>query len=604
MCGISGIIDQSGRAVDRADIQAMNDLIAHRGPDGEGYFFGNQFAFGHRRLAIIDLSPGASQPMTFKGKYTIVYNGEVYNYIELREELMRAGVVFQTRSDVEVILAAYERWGFDCVKRFNGMWAFAIFDSERSLIFCSRDRFGVKPFYYAEVSGRFIFASEIKPLLRFLPDPRVNRSVLMDYLILGYEDHTPETFFAGIRKLPPSHNLIYDLKTQRFQLQKYYELTTDSALADLDEAATVTAFREALNAGIQLRLRSDVKVGTCLSGGLDSSSVAALSARSYRGAGAFVAVHAQSSEQRSDESRFAARVAEHCGLELHVIKPATSDFVERIDEIIGVMEEPFQGPSVFMQYFVMKLAGELHCKVMLDGQGGDETLLGYERHYAAAMRRLGLLDKAKALLAASQRSRCSLRELLFHSFYFPHAGVIWHRQQARNSFVKKEYVHLANRTLLAAMAQSFGDIAAMQRNELFVAPLPALLRYADKNSMRHSIEIRLPFIDYRTAETALSLNDRYKIRAGWTKYVLRKAVVRDHVLPDEIAWRRDKVGFEAPDSAWIDAVNGQLPQLLGQSGILSEIIKTPPLDPGKLDKQQKWKLFNIAKWEKAYGVGI
>ncbi len=603
MCGISGIIDKNNKAVSKADIKAMNDLIAHRGPDGEGFLFADNLALGHRRLAIIDLSPEAGQPMT-RGMNTIVYNGEVYNYIEIMEELRNEGYAFRTRSDAEVILAAYERWGADCVKRFNGMWAFAIFDRTKNLIFCSRDRFGVKPFYYTVADGRFVFGSEIRQLLLFLPDRRVNKRLLMDYLVLGYEEHTGETFFENILKLPQSHNLIYDLNTHRFRFQKYYEMTLDKILADLDEAATVNSYREKLTAGITLRLRSDVKVGTCLSGGLDSSAVAALSSRLYEGEGKFVAIHAKSGEARSDESRFAAMVAEHCRLDLQVIEPVAKDFIGQIDEIIRVMEEPFMGPSVFMQYFVMKKAGELGCKVMLDGQGGDETLLGYERHVAAYLLQLGLLKKMRMLLAASQRSRRSMKELLLYCFYFTNARVMLHRHKTRNSFIRKEYFDRVSMPLLESFAKSFRNIAAMQMNELFFAPLPGLLRYADKNSMRHSVEIRLPFIDFKTVETALSMGDRHKIKDGWTKYVLRKAVAEDHVLPAAIAWRKDKVGFEAPDSAWVAAVDTQLPGLLRESRILSEIIKPERMNFKKLDNRQKWKLFNIAKWEKTYDVGI
>lgn len=604
MCGISGIIDRNNKAVDRADIKAMNDLIVHRGPDNEGYFFGDHFAFGHRRLAIIDLSPEARQPMTYDGKYTIVYNGEVYNYIEIKEKLRNQGYAFQTKSDAEVILAAYEHWGYDCVKRFNGMWAFAIFDRARNVVFCSRDRFGVKPFYYTEIGGRFVFASEIKQLLHFMPDRKVNKRVLMDYLLLGYEEHTPETFFENIHKLPQSHNLIYDLKTHRFHFQRYYEMTVDKALAEFDEAATIHAYREKLVSGIQLRLRSDVKVGTCLSGGLDSSAVAALSSRLYGGEGKFTAVHAKSSEARSDESRFATMGADHCRLDLHVIEPSKDDFSGKFDEIIGLMEEPFMGPSVFMQYFVMKKAGELGCKVMLDGQGGDETLLGYERHFTAMLLKQGLLKKIKMLFAASRNSKCSMKELILNYFYFSNAKIVWLRHKIKNSFIKKKYFALASRPLLGSIAKSFRNIAAMQMNELFCAPLPSLLRYADKNSMQHSVEIRLPFIDFKTSETALSINSQYKIKDGWTKYVLRKAVAGDNTLPDEIAWRRDKIGFEAPDSAWIAVVNDQLSRLLHDSRILSEIINNKRMNVNKLDNRQKWKLFNIAKWEKIYHVGI
>jgi asparagine synthase (glutamine-hydrolysing) len=604
MCGISGIINRNSKAVDRADIEAMNDLIVHRGPDDEGFFFGDNFAFGHRRLSIIDLSPEAHQPMTHDGKYTIAYNGEVYNYIEIKEELRNEGYVFRTKSDTEVILAAYDRWGYDCVKRFNGMWAFAIFDRVKNVVFCSRDRFGVKPFYYTEIDGRFVFGSEIKQLLLFMHDRHVNKKILMDYFILGFEEHTHETFFESIYKLPQSHHLIYDLKAHCFHLQQYYFLAIEEDINKLNEFSAVNAYREKLIAGIRLRLRSDVKVGTCLSGGLDSSSVAALASRFYGAEGKFLSIHAKSSEWRSDESKFAVQVADHCGLDLHVIEPSKNDFLGNIDEIIYKMEEPFIGPSVFMQYFVMKKAKELDCKVMLDGQGGDETLLGYERYFSAFLLKQSLLKKIKMLFSASKNSKCSIKELILNYIYFSNAKIILLRHKIKSSFVKKKYFNLISKPLLGSITKSYKDIAAMQMHELFHAPLPSLLKYADKNSMQHSIEIRLPFIDFKTAETALSINEQYKIKDGWTKYALRKAIVQEHTLPDEIAWRRDKLGFEAPDSAWISVVNDQLPLLIRNSKILSEIVKNKSINLSKLDNRQKWKLFNIAKWEKLYHVGI
>ena len=604
MCGISGIIDKNCKAVSKTDIKAMNDLIVQRGPDDEGYFFGDNFAFGNRRLSIIDLSADGHQPMTYNDKYTIVYNGEVYNYIEIKEELLNEGYIFHTKSDTEVILAAYDRWGYDCIKRFNGMWAFAIFDKLKNVIFCSRDRFGVKPFYYTEIDGRFVFGSEIKQLLLFMHKRHVNKKILMDYLILGYEEHTNETFFENIYKLRQSHNLIYDLKTHQYCLQQYYKITVDEKFDNSTEFTAVNIYREKLIAGIKLRLRSDVKVGTCLSGGLDSSSVAALASRFYKSDGKFTAIHAKSSELRSDESKFAVKASDHCGLDLHVIEPSKNDFLESIDEIIYALEEPFIGPSIFMQYFVMKKAKELDCKVMLDGQGGDETLLGYERYFTAFLLKQGLLKKIKLLFAASKNSKCSIKELLLNYIYFSNAQIILLRHKFKSPFIKKKYFNLTSKPLLAAITKSYSDIANMQMNELYYAPLPSLLRYADKNSMRHSIEIRLPFIDYKTIETALSINNQYKIKDGWTKYILRKTIEEENALPAEIVWRKDKLGFEAPESAWIDSVNDQLPQLIRDSKILSEIVKNKSINLSKLDNRQKWKLFNITKWEKLYHVGI
>jgi asparagine synthase (glutamine-hydrolysing) len=604
MCGISGIIDKSFKIIGKNEIKKMNDLIIHRGPDDEGYFEGDHFSFGHRRLSIIDVSFDGHQPMTYDGKYTIIYNGEVYNYIEIKEELLKKGYVFHTKSDTEVILASYDRWGFDCVKRFNGMWAFAIFDKEKKIIFCSRDRFGVKPFYYMEVNGKFIFGSEIKQLLAFLPERYVNKKILMDYMILGYEDHTNETFFENIFKLDQSHNLIYDLTTHQYHIQRYYEIKLDETLNKADEIYSVNAYRDTLMDGIKLRLRSDVKVGTCLSGGLDSSSVASIASRFYESDEKFLAIHAKSSELRSDESEFAIAVSNYSHLDLNITEPSKNDFLQNIEEVIYAQEEPFGSPSIFMQYFVMKKAKELNCKVLLDGQGGDETLLGYERFYPAFFKGQKFLTKINTLLAASKNSKLSIKDLIQYYVYFTNAKIRLLRLKIKNSFVRKKYFNLVSKLLLESHTRSYLDILTMQINELICMPLPSLLRYADKNSMRHSVEVRLPFIDFQTLEAALSINNQYKIKDGWTKYILRKAVEKDNILPNEIVWRKNKLGFDAPESTWMDSLNDQLPKVLYNSKILSEIINTKKINLNNLDNRQKWKLFNIAKWEKIYNVGI
>ncbi|MBL0703039.1 MAG: asparagine synthase (glutamine-hydrolyzing) [Sulfurospirillum sp.] len=264
MCGISGIINKYKSEVDKKEIKNINDLISHRGPDDEGFFYENNFAFAHRRLSILDLSDNGHQPMHYLDKkYTITYNGEIYNYLELKEELLGCGYLFNSHTDTEIILASYHEWGRRCVDKFNGMWAFAIYDKEKQIIFCSRDRFGIKPFYYTEIDNKFIFGSEIKQLLEFYPQRYINKNILIDYLIIGYEEHTNETFFQNIYKLEQSHNLTYNLNTNTYKTEKFYNLEKNNK--KLTETQSIELYEQRLKDAITLRLRSDVKVGTCLS---------------------------------------------------------------------------------------------------------------------------------------------------------------------------------------------------------------------------------------------------------------------------------------------------------------------------------------------------
>ncbi len=384
MCGLSGIVYGNNAEYNREEIKKMNSLIDHRGPDDEGYYFGEDFAFGHRRLAILDLSSSGHQPMKYLEKYVIIHNGEIYNYLELKKELSSAGYTFKSQTDTEVIMAAYDAWGMDCVNRFVGMWAFAIYDMTKDLIFCSRDRFGIKPFYYTEIHNRFIFGSEIKQLLLFYDVNRVNVNILLDFLIADLEDHTEETFFTGIHKLQQGHNLIYNLKSHSYRIEKYFFFEADGENSSSQEEDAVHTLRKSLDRAIELRLRSDVTVGTCLSGGLDSSSIAAIASEKYteKNHKKFIAIHAKSIEPRTDESFFAKKVAGHCDLDLHIVTPSLDMFSDYMNEIVYVQEEPFGSLSIFMQYFVMQKAKEISCKVLLDGQGGDESFAGYEFYYS------------------------------------------------------------------------------------------------------------------------------------------------------------------------------------------------------------------------------
>lgn len=587
----------------------MNTLIEHRGPDDEGYFFHNNFAFGHRRLSILDLSHEGHQPMHYREKYTITYNGEVYNYTEVKEELQQEGYHFSSSTDTEVILASYDKWGVDCVHKFNGMWAFALFDKEKDIIFCSRDRFGVKPFYFTETEQQFLFGSEIKQLLEVRDASYVNLKLLTDYLVTRALEHTDATFFENIYKLPASHNLIYDLRKHTYEVKRYYSIEIDPEISNANQEKAVKSYRKELQRAVSLRLRSDVKVGTCLSGGLDSSSVASIASKLYRaeGNGRFSAITAVSTEAENDESVYAKEVADFTLLDWHTLQPSKEDFLQSIDEVIYTQEEPFGSPSIFMQYFVMQKAKSIGCKVMLDGQGGDETLLGYEKYFPSAylgyFKANGLIKTLEEVYKSRKNnSKMTLKWILVYTIGSLFSGLRKMEYKRRCPFVKKEY--LGNFDFLDDLASRYSDVHALQILEIERTNLPVLLRYEDKNSMRHSVETRLPFIDYKTLQTALSINIKHNIHDGWTKYILRKAMEND--LPSDIVWRKNKLGFNAPEKTWLTGFEKEMISAIKASAILTKITDIARLVEmyPKLDLRLKWRIYNIAKWEEIYHVQI
>ncbi|QFR48895.1 asparagine synthase (glutamine-hydrolyzing) [Sulfurimonas lithotrophica] len=609
MCGISGIINKNNETIDIKNIKKINDLIKHRGPDDEGFYLEKNFAFGHRRLSILDLSSDGHQPMHYQNKYVITYNGEIYNYLEIKEELLAFGYEFNSHTDTEIILASYDKWGEKCVDKFNGMWAFALYDKEKNKIFCSRDRFGIKPFYYTEIDGKFVFGSEIKQLLDFYENKVVNQNILIDYLVTGMIEHNNETFFKNIYKLEQSHNLVYNLENNQYKSYRYYDIYFDKEASNLNCTDSVLKYKDQFLRSISFRLRSDVKVGTCLSGGLDSSSVAACAANIYNRntVNKFTAIHAKSIEKSSDESYYAKRVAEHSNLDLNIIEPEVDDFKKIIDEVIYTQEEPFGGPSIFMQYFVMKKAKELNCKVMLDGQGGDETLLGYEKYYPAAyldiLKKDGLFKAIKMIRYSNKNNfKMSFKWILKYTIGGLLGRLRKFEYKRKTSFIKKKY--LKEFSFIDKLSKSFLQINELQRYEIYHTNLPVLLRYEDKNSMRHSIETRLPFIDYKTLETAFSTNMEYKINDGWTKYLLRKVV--DDILPEDVVWRKNKLGFAAPEKTWLESIDADMKEKIFSSNIIKTVsnLNKLSINYNKLSYRIKWRLYNIAVWENIYDVKI
>ncbi len=602
MCGIFGLVNKTG-PVDVRQVNELTDIVAHRGPDGRGVRVNGKVGLGHRRLAIIDRTDDGAQPMRDSLlPIWITYNGEIYNYLELRAELKALGHVFHTASDTEVLLAAYIRWGERCLDRFNGMWSFAIHDERDNTLFCARDRFGVKPFYFANTAAVFAFGSEIRQLLPLVGHSIADDDLVRDFLVCGLTDHTNRTFFKGIEKLPPGHKMRVDVSTGRIAIERYYSLAPRAAVTDERDAARSLA--ELLDDATRLRLRSDVRVGTCLSGGLDSSSVATLAAKRYAATSneRFFAITAVSEQAANNEEAYAADVVAKAELNWLRTKPSYEDFASTAEALLDVQEEPFGGPSIMMQYEVMKTARANGVIVLLDGQGGDETLLGYHRYYAAWLRdrldHAGIGGFLSAFRAATQAG-VSARRLLMYLFGASSAAL-------RAAFYRWQYAFLKRPDLpecLRRFARETRDAQQMQVLEITETNLPMLLRFEDKNSMRFGIETRLPFLDYRFVEFALSLPTGIKLNHGWTKWPLRAAM--QEALPASISWRKDKIGFAAPDQIWLNRHSPAMYEKVIGSALLGRYVDMAAVKRRfhRLDLGMRWRLYCVALWGERFGVG-
>lgn len=603
MCGISGLLRKNNNGVQKDLLQQMNELISHRGPDADGFYYWNNVGLAHRRLSILDLSGEGNQPMLFGERYTIVYNGEIYNYLEIKEELISLGYTFKSTSDTEVILASYDYWGDKCLERFNGMWSFAILDKSKNELFCSRDRFGIKPFYYTDNGEYFAFSSEIKQLLPLQISITADRSMLIEYLLTNIDNHSERTYFEGVFTLLPGNLMRISLIDFKIQIEQYYNLydrVKPSHNRLIDDTASLKAI---LKSSVSLRLRSDVTVGTCLSGGLDSSAISAIASKEYvdKTGRKFTAIHARSSERETDESVYANEVASYYDMDMHIVTPKTDDFVQLVDEVVYTQEEPFGSPSMFMGYHVFQKARELGCKVMLNGQGGDEVLLGYERYYSSYLYSLSFYKRIKELILQANNSGLSYKEAILYYFYFS-SFRIRKAKLIRDSLIKRELLDAYSFVTLKKSVDSFKDIYELQKLEVSTIQLPHLLRYEDRNSMRHSIETRLPFLDYRMVEASISMKPEYKIRDGWTKFILRKAL--KGILPEPVIWRKNKLGFNAPEKTWLIHHEAKMKEEISQSKLLKEIVDIDKLLNifSNLSLKNKWKYYNIAVWERVYKV--
>ena len=582
MCGIVGI-KTSTPARDLPELIAkMLAPIAHRGPDGEGTWMdpGARCGLGHKRLAIID-PQGGHQPISNEdGTLWIIFNGCIYNYRELQQTLRDAGHRFKTSTDTEVILHAYEEWGEACVARFNGMWAFAIYDAKTRTLFCSRDRLGVKPFYYCLINGQFHFASEIKALLATgqlaaEPDDDGLRQYLTFQYCLG-----DRTLFKGVRKLSPGHNLIIGPDGQ-VNIREFWDLRFDIDDSH-DEPFFVERLRELLEDSVRLRLRSDVPLGAHLSGGLDSSVVVGLARQLLGGAPLNTFTGAFRDGPAFDETRYARLVSEKSGTRYHETYMGPRDFADCIERIIWHMDEPAAGPGVFPQYLVSKLAAS-HVKVLLGGQGGDELFIGYARYLVAYLEEWikGAIEKTAhrgRYVATLETIVPSLPSL---ETYLPMLKSFWSRglfdEPARRYFalmdrfadshalLSPQYKVDSATTYEEFRCEFEGHGAAAMINRILrfdlKTHLQALLHVEDRTSMAWGLESRVPLLDYRLVELMASIPPVIKFRNGLLKHLFRKAVA--NVAPAEILDRTDKMGFPVPLAQWC---KGELRDFVG--GIL------------------------------------
>jgi asparagine synthase (glutamine-hydrolysing) len=604
MCGISGIINKNGNKVCKHRIKTMNDKIIHRGPDSEGFYFDKNIGFGHRRLSILDLSSLGHQPMNYLDRYVITYNGEIYNYIEIKNELLSLGYTFVSGTDTEVILASYDCWKEKSLLKFNGMWAFAIYDKLEQTVFLARDRFGVKPLYYTDNNDEFLFSSEIKQLLSD-HNNELNIDTLVESMLTHIDNHTDETYFKGIKSFPSSHFMYYCLKNNIITKERYYKLEINEVYKNKSMLDLINDFRNIFINSINIRLRSDVKVGSCLSGGLDSSSITYLASEEYVKSSTkkFTSINAKSIDSSNDESEFAKTVADISNVDLHYVTPDYNDFLKTIDEVIYTQEEPFGSPSMFMGWHVFQKAKELKCSVMLNGQGGDEILLGYERYFSSTMSLKNPFLFLKQALNQFKNSRLSFKDTFLYFLYFTNKSIRIYFLK-KKSFLKKIYKSNHQFSFIKKSVESFSNPDKLQIFEISVLQLPHLLRYEDRNSMRHSIETRLPFLDYRLVEFAISLPTTLKIKDGWTKFILRKAI--EDLLPPNIVWRKNKFGFEAPDKIWLNNYAIEMYNEVKSSKILNRLCDMKSLEKkyNQLSLKDRWMYFNIARWEKIYNVVI
>lgn len=618
MCGIAGIIASNPELIHTSGLKAMTDTIAHRGPDGEGHWISSngKVGLGHRRLSIIDLSHEADQPMHYMDRYSIVFNGEIYNYVELKENLLKEGYHFKTQSDTEVLMALYHKHGEKCLGLLDGMFAFVLYDAETNTAFCARDRFGEKPFFYNYKKGEyFYFGSEMKCLWAGGTKKETNNRMLFNYLAYGFLDNPTdarETFFNHCNRLPHAHYMKIAVSTLEVSIHKYYDIDWKHTDHSISVEQASERFRELFDTSVKRRLRSDVTVGSSLSGGLDSSLVVcvidALKKGTSQKQNTFSAVFPGF---KKDERKYMDYVIAKTNVEPHFVTPNDEDMIRDLDKLSWHQEEPFGSASIYVQYRVMQLAKEHNVTVLLDGQGADEILAGYHPYYITYFQELKRANKQqfkKELVAYKLiHSGSTINDSILGGWKnivkgtFPGSASLLRKyheryKQFRKPFFNHDFFNAYFKESFERKYE-FSTLNESLYHSTIVNGLQELLRYADRNSMAHSREVRLPFLNHELVEFLFSLPSDFKIRNGWTKWIMREAT--QQILPTEIGWRKDKIGYEPPQASWMteDIVKSKIQK------IKSQLINQNLIDSRFLNSQIKsenpgqygifWKLLSL-----------
>jgi len=554
MCGIAGVWKFNGERLNRGELEKMANTLKHRGPDGEGFWIreDQRLGFAHRRLKIIDLSAQADQPFFSQdGKFVIVLNGEIYNYIELKRKLQQQGYSFSTTSDTEVLLYMYIVHGINCLNYLDGMFAFAIYDKDRDYLFCARDRFGEKPFFFSWYKDTFYFASEVKALFAAGVPSDINEKALYRYFVYNTVENPyvpDETLYQYVKQLPHSHYIVVE-NNASFRLKKYYEIS----IKKYEQHDVVERFLYYFDTSIERRLRSDVAVGTSLSGGLDSSSIVVKVAEKKQERQIQYSFSARFPGFTKDEGFYIEKVIQKTHLTPVYVYPNENSMYENLSKIFYHQEFPFGSTSIAAQYEVMKAARDHGVIVLLDGQGADETLAGYDFYRKTYLKELlrtkpWLYWHEKKMLKKNFNLNVQLSTKEWVHLFFPSFFDFMRRMGRKGPHISQSF------NLSHSFHESFGDepspfqyfydLNSHLYFSTFVLGLQDLLRYADRNAMAHGVEVRLPFLYHEWVDYIFSLSSSWKIKDGWSKFVLRKAM--EPSLPQEITWRKEKIGYEPP----------------------------------------------------------